>query len=71
MDAGKRSRDVKAVAGRTALGLHADHTDPVKESSQVVGNVNQLGIKLVVLDSFEYLMVPVQAAVKPVMGPAP
>jgi len=71
VDTGQGPRNVQPVAGRASLGFHADHADAFQEPRQLIGNFNQFGIKLLVFDTFDDLVIAVQATVETVMGTTP
>ncbi len=71
MHTGQVPRNVQPLAGRTSLGLDANNTDTFQESCQLVGYFHQFGVKLLVFDTFEDLVIAVQAPVETIVGAAP
>jgi len=62
---------VQSFAGRTPLRFHADCPDPLQEGGEFVGNLDQLGVQLVVLHALKHLVEAVQSPVETVVGTAP
>ncbi len=71
MHTGQVARNVQPLAGRTSLGLDANNTDTFQERRQLVRNYHEFRIKLLVFDTFEDLVIAVQAPVKTIVGAAP
>ncbi|BAS07364.1 hypothetical protein AHiyo4_07860 [Arthrobacter sp. Hiyo4] len=59
------------MAGRPPLGLDANSTHTFHEPRQLVGYFYEFRIKLLVLDTFEDLVITVQATVETIVGAAP
>lgn len=71
VDTCQRAGDVQSVAGKPPLGLRADLPHAGRERRELVGDVDELSVKLLVLEPLEDLVVAVESAVEPVMGAPP
>ena len=71
VNTGERTRNVQAIARRPLLGFHADGPHTRRQLSQLIRNLHELVVELVVVDTLKDLVVPVQSAVKAIVGAAP
>ena len=71
MNAGKCSRNIKSVTRRPPLRLDADGPHPCRQFGQLIGYLYQLVVKLLIINAFKDLVVPVQSPVKTVVGTPP
>ena len=63
--------NVQTFAGRSPLGFDANNADALQEPHQLVGYFHKFGIQLLVLDTFEHLVIAVQAPMEAIVGATP